>query len=453
MVRLFATPRSDRRRRPKLHQLAHHDALTELPNRTVLMSRLKGALAGKGTAGILLVDLDGFKEVNDRLGHAAGDQVLKIACSRLLDNVQPTDTVARLGGDEFVILLESCADPLRLSALANDIIESMGEPFSVADHELNLSASIGIALAPVHAETPDELLSFADLALYQAKGDGRHCCRLYSPVLRAAASEQRRYTQELRRAVEQSEFVLHYQPQVSLIDGRLIGAEALLRWRHPNEGLLPPASFLPSIENSRYAEQIGEWVMETACRQAARWRSSGHEAFRMAVNTFGVQFRGGDFARKTFDILDHCGLPARNLEIEITENIILTHDGGIIAPLRDLQTAGVGVAFDDYGTGYASLSLLKRFPLTRLKIDKSFVREMTEVADVAIIRAILDLARGFGLEVIAEGIETPDQVARLKRKGCQEGQGYLLGKPLPADEFERSILDGAGQSPILLDVA
>lgn len=425
-----------------LHELAHRDSLTGLPNRTVLMSVLGKATSGDDPTGVLLVDLDGFKEVNDRLGHAAGDDVLRTACARLLAAVSPTDVVARLGGDEFVVVVEGCADPLRLSATADAIVAAMEEPFAAGEQHLNLGASVGIALSPSHARGADELLSIADLALYQAKREGRHRHRLYSPVMRAATNERRRYGQDIRRAVEDGEFVLHYQPQVTLADGAVTGAEALLRWRHPEHGLLSPGAFLSTVENSRHVVEVGDWVLRAACRQAAEWRRAGHEGFKIGVNTFASQFRGRDFAEVAMRALDDAGLPPGNLEVEITENIILGQGDGLAGSLAELRRQGVSVAFDDYGTGFASLSLLKDYPLTRLKIDQSFVREMTTVADVAIIRAILDLASAFKLDVIAEGIETEDQVRRLLRKGCREGQGYLFGKPMPAADFNRLLHPG-----------
>jgi EAL domain-containing protein (putative c-di-GMP-specific phosphodiesterase class I) len=276
----------------------------------------------------------------------------------------------------------------------------------------------------------------ADLAMYAAKRGGKNRRHLFSPSLRAAAAELRRHSQDLRRAVEEEEFELHYQPQVDLADRSLVGAEALMRWNKPGQGLLSPAAFLSAVEESRYVVEVGDWVLRTACRQAAAWHCEASGRFRMGVNTFGAQFRGRDFAAVVMRGIDDVGLAPEALEIEVTENIVLRKDDGVVGSLTELRRQGVSIAFDDYGTGFASLSLLKAYPLSRLKIDRSFVAEMTTVADVALIRAILHLASAFRLDVIAEGIETEDQVARLLRKGCKEGQGYLFGKPMSARMFE-----------------
>ena len=274
------------------------------------------------------------------------------------------------------------------------------------------------------------------MALYAAKADGRHCHRLFEPAQREAAADENACRQDLGRAVDNEEFELFYQPQVRLSDGALVGAEALIRWRHPERGLLPPGEFLGVLEGSRYAAEVGRWVIRAACRQAAIWRRSGASDFRMGVNLSGALFRDGNLGNTVASILMETSLPGSALEVEITETIILRHDEAMISPLRQLRQIGVGIAFDDYGTGYASLSLLKRFPLTRLKIDRSFVNEMSaSTSDAAIVRAVLMLGRSLGLEVIAEGVETEAQLAQLKHKGCAEGQGYLFGKAMPAEIF------------------
>ncbi|TXM95047.1 EAL domain-containing protein [Methylobacterium sp. WL116] len=419
-----------------LFRLAHLDPLTELPNRAVLRERLTEIVAAARAVSVLMFDLDGFKEINDSHGHAAGDAALKVMAARLLACVRPTDTVSRLGGDEFVLLMPDMGDPLRAAEVADTIIATVAEAFEHEGQTLRLSTSIGIALAPAHGDSADDLLSCADLALYQAKGDGRHCHRLFTPVLRQQAQRVRACRDELGRAIERDEFVLFYQPQVHLSDGALVGAEALIRWQHPERGLLAPAAFLDVLDTSRYAAQVGDWVLRTACTQAAAWRGVGASEFRMGVNLCGAQVQRGDLAETVRTTLREVGLPAACLELEITENIVLHHDAELVAALRSLRETGVGIAFDDYGTGYASLSLLKRFPLTRLKIDRSFVTGMlASRQDVTIVRAILQLGRGFDLAVIAEGIETEAEHACLREKGCQEGQGYLFGKPMPADVF------------------
>lgn len=428
--------RERRANEDRLFRLAHLDPLTELPNRAVLCERLTEIVTAGRAVSVLMFDLDGFKEINDSHGHATGDAALKAMAARLLACVRPIDTVSRLGGDEFVVLMPDIGDPLRAAEVADTIIAAVAEPFEHEGQTLRLGTSVGIAMAPAHGDSADDLLSCADLALYQAKGDGRHCHRLFTPVLRQQAQRVRSCRDELGRAVERGEFVLFYQPQVRLSDGSLVGAEALIRWQHPDRGLLAPAAFLDVLDTSCYAAPVGNWVLRTACTQAAAWREAGAPEFRIGVNLCSAQVQRGDLAETVRATLLDTGFPAAGLELEITENIVLRHDAEMVAALRSLREAGVGIAFDDYGTGYASLSLLKRFPLTRLKIDRSFVTGMlTSHQDVTIVRAILQLGHGFKLEVIAEGIETEAEHARLRAKGCQEGQGYLFGKPMPADVF------------------
>lgn len=420
----------------RLFRLAHHDPLTELPNRTVLRQRVEQLARGVGAACLLLVDLDGFKHVNDDLGHAAGDAVLRQVAERLRACVRTTDTVARLGGDEFALLLLGVGDPLRAGEVAETVIRSISRPLVLGNHTVHVGASVGIAGYPGDGSTSDELLSSADLALYQAKSDGRHCHRVFTTELRQATDRARAYDNELRRAADQGEFEVFYQPQVRLADRVLVGAEALLRWRHPSDGLLSPAAFMSALENRPVSIDVGRMVLRTACAQAAAWRAGGAAAFRIGVNLFGSQFRAGSLVPDVADALLTSGLPPSALELEITENILLRHDEGMIAPLQELRARGVCIAFDDYGTGYASLSMLKRFPITRLKVDQSFVRSMCHSEeDAAIVRAVLYLGRAFGFSVIAEGVETEEQAERLMRKGCEEVQGYLYGRPMPAAEF------------------
>ncbi len=433
----------------RLFRLAHHDPLTELPNRSVLRRRVDQLADGVEAATLMVVDLDGFKAVNDDLGHAAGDMVLKQVAQRLLGCASATDTVARLGGDEFALLMKGGGDPARADLVADRIIRAVGQPITVDDKTVSVGASIGIATHPANGTDVSELLSSADLALYQAKNDGRHCHRTFTPSLRKAIDLARAYDNELTRAFEQTEFEVFYQPQMRLADSALVGAEALLRWRHPVDGLLSPAAFMAGLENRPISTEVGQWVLQTACAQAVAWRAAGAPDFRIGVNLFGSQLRADNLASHVRQALATTGLPAGALELEVTENIFLRGDESMVGPLRELRTDGVLIAFDDYGTGYTSLSMLKRFPITRLKIDKSFVQGMSEnPEDAAIVRAILYLAGALGFTAIAEGIETHDQADRLRNKGCEEVQGYLFGRPMPAADFAARFGLNAARDPV-----
>ena len=422
----------------RLYRLAHLDALTGLPNRSLLFSRIAEQLARREPMTIMLLDLDGFKAVNDTLGHSAGDKVLQQVAQRIVGCVRPSDTVARLGGDEFAVLRPSCTGGKSLADELGCLLSSIASPVDVDGHQVTIGTSIGVACYPDHGLHAEDLLSAADLALYQAKADGRLCYRFFEPRLRDRATQGRMLDGELRRATTEGEFKLFYQPQVSICDGRLVGAEALLRWQHPTRGLLSPHHFLAGLEASTVAEEAGEWIIETAVAQAAAWRRHCPD-FTMAINLFGAQFRDGHLATKVMAALERHKLSPRALELEITENIILRHDDTMMEPLQRLRDEGVNIAFDDFGTGYASLSMLKRYPLTKLKIDRSFTTDLDggEIGG-AIVNAIISMARSLSLEVIAEGVETRWQADLLRAAGCNLAQGYLYGVPEEAGTFDRT---------------
>ncbi|ACA20077.1 diguanylate cyclase/phosphodiesterase [Methylobacterium sp. 4-46] len=421
-----------------LRRQAETDGLTGLYNRRALtrdLATLDARPAG-GLAGLLLIDVDGFKRVNDSFGHAVGDVLLRLVGQRLQGDVGGSGLVARIGADEFAVLLPDLAEPAEGERTADRILGGLAEPFRVAEQIFHLDASIGVAVAPHGQRGADDLLARADMALHEAKRAGQHCRRVFRPEMRRSLLAWTACQQEMPRALAEGEFVLFYQPQLRLRDRTIAGAEALIRWRHPERGLLAPADFLAPLESSRAAEDVGRFVLRTACAEAAGWRRRGLGELRVAVNLFSRQFLSRDLVEEVRAALAEAALPASALELEITETIILQHDDALIPPLRALRDMGVGLAFDDYGTGYASLSLLKRFPLTRLKIDRSFVRGIPDSAqDLAIVRSVVALGRSFGLEVTAEGIETPAMLRCVTAEGCQEGQGYLFGQPMAADLF------------------
>ncbi|KGA39981.1 EAL domain-containing protein [Pectobacterium odoriferum] len=425
-----------RRNEERLFLLAHLDPLTGLANRTLLTSNLETALKNEPAVCIMMVDLDGFKDVNDSLGHSSGDNILVHVAKKIKATVRSGDVVARMGGDEFALLFPGLNDKKVAGKIAEQIIHEISQAMIIDDHQINISASIGAVLYPEYGVTVQDLLTSADLALYQAKSEGRNCYRFFTRELLDVFQAKHAFQLEFVRAYEQHEFEMFYQPQVKLATNEIVGAEALLRWRHPERGLLTPAAFLTALENGPWAERIGDWIVETACRQAAEWCQASDSYFRISINLFSAQFRTGMLAQKIMDILARTGLQPSSLELEITENIILRYDESMLQPLNMLREAGIGIAFDDYGTGYASLSMLKNYPVTRLKIDQTFVRTMCESPpDAAIVRAILYLGKSFGLGVIAEGVETLEQSERLRGKGCEEAQGYLFGHPMPAEEF------------------
>lgn len=437
-----------RRNEDRLHQLAHFDQLTLLPNRTLLFDRLDAALARIDKAGValLMIDLDKFKEINDCHGHATGDEVLKAFAFRFHEELtyravlsqhlsEAEITFARFGGDEFAAILVGVVDASEVLSLVEEVRAKINETITLGGLSLTLTASVGVALAPQHGKTSAELLANADLALYRAKLSGRDKATMFEPVMRLAVIRHRAEEADVRRGWRAGEFEIFFQPQVELEESQIIGAEALLRWRHPDKGLLSPSSFLPALERTELSRPIGDWVMAEACRRAAQWRKY-QPALRIGVNLFSSQIEDPELYLTVMETLRVANLPADALEIEITETAVLHEDEIWIEKLKALRAAGVGLAFDDYGTGYASLSLLKRYPISRLKIDKSFVLESADdTGNISIIKAIVSFGRTFGVDVIAEGIETVEQQNFLKDLGCLQGQGYLYGKPMHANDY------------------
>jgi len=438
VVRAYEDITERRRAEDQLQRVAHYDQLTGLPNRLSLQKQLGRLLSGSGPkepTAIALFDLDGFKDVNDTLGHSTGDQLLIEVGSRLTEVAGARGQLSRLGGDEFIVVIPGCGDPLEIGRLIDAALARLAEPYEINDQILHIAGSAGSAIAPTDGASVDELIANADLALYRAKADGGRVCRFFVPVMRAQAQARHSLGVELRRAHDAKEFELYYQPQVRLSDEAVVGAEALIRWRHPERGILAPGLFIDTLAASSIAPAVSRWIVETACTATAKWRAEGLALGRIGVNLFPTQL--GDVALLTDidQVLQMTGLPAGTLELEITENVALNfEDAEVLQKLRD---KGIMLAFDDFGTGYASLSYLTRFPLARIKIDRSFVAKITDdTGDAAIVRSLIAMAHNLGLEVIAEGVETRAQAEFLLKEHCEEAQGFLYGRPLPAAEFE-----------------
>ncbi len=426
----------------KIEFLAYHDPLTGLPNRVLLQDRLQQALAlaeRNGTSlALVFLDLDNFKKINDSLGHAAGDVLLQEVALRLKRCVRDTDTISRQGGDEFVLILRDLHSTEGSLPVLTKIMETLQEPVRCEGNELSTSASIGVALYPQDGDDFETLRKKADMAMYRAKEAGRNTYRFFDEAMDDEAVEHLLMRSGLRRALERNEFVLHYQPQIDLASGQVIGAEALLRWQHPEYGLVPPGRFIPVAEESGLIVAIGEWVLHEACRQAAAWQHAGLRPLVLAVNLSAVQFRGGSVEETVLQALAASGLRPEYLELELTETILIQNVEQVMASVRRLKQLGVKLSIDDFGTGYSSLSYLKRFDIDKLKIDQSFIRDLaSDPDDAAIVRAIIQMAHSLDVRAIAEGVETSDMLLQLRAFGCDEAQGYHFARPMPAAEFER----------------
>lgn len=428
---------SERRRHEhEVSRLTNYDPLTGMANREMLRKVLADALEPQAPLAVLSIDIDNFSEFNNTLGVNAGDRILAAVADRIRSCLRPIDSAARIGGDEFAILLARVGDAPRACAFAKDLLQEIAQPIAVNGQQIRLTASCGISLSPEHARDSEALLSNADLALYQAKTATPGRAFVYKQQLRDQATERRQCHAELHRALEARQFVLYFQPQVRSSDGTIVGAEALIRWNHPERGLLTPGAFLDVLCASSLSGATGDWVLETACAQVQQWRVLSGLPLRVGVNLFPAQIAGGCLRQRVAEVLMRYGLPPSALELEITENIVLGQGTAMLDPLEQLHKMGVSIAFDDFGTGYASLSLLKSFPLTRLKIDQSFVRNLcTSRQDLGTVAAAIELARAHDLQVIAEGVETEEQRHKLVELRCDEMQGYLFGKPMPASQF------------------
>jgi diguanylate cyclase (GGDEF)-like protein/PAS domain S-box-containing protein len=439
-VGVFSDITNIKRSEERLEYLAHHDPLTGLPNRLLLTARIDHAMERarrrQNQIALLFLDVDRFKNINDTLGHPAGDDLLKIVGQRLSDCVRGEDTVARLGGDEFVVVAEDIAEAQGASLIAQRLLEALSRPLDLEGQETAVTASIGIALYPADGGDAKSLLKNADAAMYQAKQQGRNTYQFYQPELTVSTFERFSMEARLRRALERGELFLNYQPQICLKTGRIIGAEALLRWRDPQLGLISPAKFIPLAEETGLIEPIGAWVLQAACAQNKAWQLAGLPALRVAVNVSGYQVERGAIAKTVADALEYAGLDPQYLELEITEGVLVREREQSTENLNALRRLGVTFAIDDFGTGYSSLSYLKRMPIDKLKIDRSFVRDIARNADdAAIARAIVALGHGLQLTVIAEGVETAEQLEILRALDCDEVQGYFYSPPLSVDAF------------------
>src|SRR6185295_16864672 len=424
----------------RLMHLAHYDVLTSLPNRVLFYDRLRQVLAqakrNQWTVGVMLIDVDRFKNVNDTLGHAVGDQLLQQVAERLRRSVRAGDTVGRLGGDEFAVVLSDLANSQDANLVAQKVMASFRDPFPLeGGAEIYVTGSIGITLFPDDSTDQDTLIRNADAAMYRAKDSGRNAYRFYTPEMNARAHDLLSMESSLRRALDRREFLVYFQPKVSVSTGAIVGVEALLRWRHPERGLVSPGEFMPVLEETGLIMAVGEWVIEAVCAQIRKWRAAGVDPKSVAINLSARQFMDRDLGTTIQRILEAHAIGAGEIEFEITESSLMANTEESTRALEFLAGLGVGLSIDDFGTGYSSLGYLKRFPLDALKIDRSFVRDITSSADDATItRAVISMAHSLGLKVIAEGVETEEQLAFLADHGCDEFQGYLFSRPLPVEE-------------------
>jgi diguanylate cyclase (GGDEF)-like protein/PAS domain S-box-containing protein len=424
----------------KMTHSFEHDALTGLPNRLLLNDRIEQAIAmaprHDRQVAVLFLDLDGFKHINDSLGHSTGDKLLQSIAKRLVGCVRNSDTVSRQGGDEFVVLLTDAGQWEDAVIVAERMLKAVAQAHLIDNHDLHVTTSIGVSIYPDDGEDAETLIRNADTAMYQAKADGRHSYKFFKPAMNVRAVERQSIEASLREALKNDEFVLHYQPKIDLETGLITGAEALIRWTHPTRGDLSPAQFVPIAEDSGLIRQIGTWVLREACRQARSWVDEGLPPMTMAVNVSASELSDETYVQRLFATLSETGMEPEFLELELTESVLMKHAHSAAIILQALRRTGVQVALDDFGTGYSSLSYLRDFPIDSVKIDRSFVNEVTSVQeDTSIVKAVISMAQSLGLRVVAEGVENLDQLHFLRAHSCDEAQGFLFSRAVPPDEF------------------
>jgi diguanylate cyclase (GGDEF)-like protein len=435
----------------QLKHWAQYDFLTDLPNRMLLNDRLTQAIASAGRyrhlLAVLFLDLDSFKQVNDSLGHAIGDGLLKAVGARLLAGVRKSDTVSRQGGDEFVVVLSSIERSEDAALTATKLIAAINAPYSIDQHDLHVSGSIGISIYPTDGVEAEALIQNADNAMYHAKEHGSNNYRFFKEDMNVQAVHRQFLEASLCRALERREFELHYQPKMDLKSGRITGVEALIRWHHPERGLLPPGEFIPIAESCGLIVPIGRWVLREACMQAREWQGAGLPEIPVAVNISSVEFRDKNFVENLRATLNETGLEPRHLELELTESVLMQHVESTAVVLGEVRAMGVQLVVDDFGTGYSSLSYLSQFPINTLKIDRLFVQGITsERDDAPIISAVINMGRSLMQRVIAEGVETREQLAFLQSRGCDEAQGYYFSRPVVAEQFAKLLETGISET-------